>query len=230
VTPPSCEPSVEHPSPRTPLPVRSPLLPLLALLAPALALAQAEEIENPGTINAVQERKYRLQHELNVGVGVMPLDAFYKGVLGTVGYTYHFSDTFGWQVGRGAYSYNVSTGLRDQLERDFGVVPTALDEVQWMVGSDAVWSPFYGKFSWLNRRVLHFAGYLVAGGTVVKLNRGQVPFRPALNLGVGARLFSTEHVSFRLDVTNNVVFKGGTGILNVPTIQLSLALNFGATE
>ncbi|WP_164007636.1 outer membrane beta-barrel domain-containing protein [Pyxidicoccus trucidator] len=205
---------------------------ILLFLVPGLARAQAEALENPGTVSAIQERQYRLQHELTLGVGVLPDDAFYKGLIGTVAYTYHFSDSFGWQVGRGTYSYNVQTALRTQLERDFEVAPTASayeDQVQWMVGSDLVWSPLYGKFAFLNNRVLHFEAFLLGGGTVVKINRAD-GFRPAANVGVGLRLFSGPTLSFRLDVTNNVVFAGTSRINNVLSVQLGTAFNFGATE
>lgn len=198
---------------------------LLALVSPAQAFAQAEELENPGSVAAVQERLYRLNHELSLGVTALPLDAFYKGYCAQVGYTFHFTDTFAWQVARGAYSYNVSTGLRDQLERDFGVRPTAFEQVQYMVGSDLIWSPFYGKTAVVNSSVLHFEGYLIGGGTVFKFTHA---FRPAVNFGLGARLFQSKHVSYRLDITNNVVISEKP--FNVLAIQLQAALNFGATE
>nr|WP_225936902.1 outer membrane beta-barrel domain-containing protein [Myxococcus sp. RHSTA-1-4] len=201
-------------------------------LVPGLARAQAEALENPGAVSAIQERRYRMHHELLLGVGVLPDDAFYKGLIGTVAYTYHFSDTFGWQVGRGTYSYNIQTSLRTQLERDFDVAPTASayeDQVQWMVGSDLVWSPLYGKAAVLNSQVLHFEAFLLGGGTVVKINRAD-GFRPAVNLGLGLRLFSGQTLSFRLDVTNNVVFAGASNINNVLSVQLGTAFNFGATE
>lgn len=205
---------------------------LLLLLAPGLALAQAEALENPGTTSAVQDRLYRMNHELSLGVGVLPADAYYKGYYGQVSYTYHFSDNFAWQVGRGAYSYNVETGLRSQLERDFGVAPTATafeDEVEWMVGSDLMFSPFYGKTAILNSKVVHFEAFLLGGATVFKLNR-EGGFRPGANLGLGIRVFKSDTLSFRLDVTNNIVFAGASRIINIPTIQLGTALNFGATE
>lgn len=204
----------------------------LLCLVPGLARAQAEALENPGTVSAVQERGYRMNHELSLGVGVLPADAFYKGLIAGVGYTYHFSDSFAWQVGRGSYSYNLKTSLRNQLERDFGVAPTAnafQDEVQWMVGSDLMWSPFYGKLAFRNASVLHFEAYLLGGGTIFKLNRAD-GFRPAANVGLGLRFFSSNRVSFRVDVTNNIVFAEATRIINVPVFQLSTALNFGATE
>lgn len=218
-------------SARTDSIVRYALLFLLCLV-PGLARAQAEALENPGAVSAVQERMYRMNHELTLGVGVLPADAFYKGLTAGVGYTYHFSDSFAWQVGRGSYSYNLKTGLREQLERDFGVAPTAnafQDEVQWMVGSDLMWSPFYGKLAFRNSKVLHFEAFLIGGGSVLKLNRTD-GFRPAANVGIGLRLFSSNTVSFRLDVTNNIVFAEATRIINVPVFQLSTALNFGATE
>lgn len=197
----------------------------VSLLLPAMAFAQAEELENPGTVLAVQERAYRMNHELSLGLGVLPLDAFYKGVTAQVGYTYHFTDSFAWTVGRGMYSYNLNTGLRNQLEQQFAVLPTQFEEVQWMVGSDLVWSPLYGKSAILNRKVAWFEGFLVGGASVLKLTTG---FRPAVNVGIGARFFSNRYVSFRFDATNNFVITDR--LLNVPTLQLSAALNFGATE
>ncbi|HZN92305.1 MAG TPA: outer membrane beta-barrel domain-containing protein [Myxococcales bacterium] len=201
-----------------------------ALLLPAVALAQAEELENPGRVAAVQERVYRMNQELSLGIGTLPLDAFYKGFGPQVTYTFHFSDTFAWQIGRGMYSYPATTSLRQQLERDFGVLPTAFEVVQWMAGSDLVWSPIYGKTSFLNQQVLHFEAYASIGGTLIKTNS---QFRPALDLGVGVRVFSSKFVSYRLDVTNNVCIPlkfPVVNVLNVPTVVLSVALNFGSPE
>jgi outer membrane beta-barrel protein len=217
--------------------VRKALLLVFSLL-PAVALGQAEELLNPGSVSAVQDRAYRMGHELTLGVGVLPLDAFYKGLTAQVAYTYHFSDSFAWQVGRGMYSYNVDTGLKEQLERDFTASPTAFDQVNWMVGSDLVWSPFYGKMAFLNRSVTHFEAFVSGGLSVLKLTLANSldsgilgltgNLRPAINLGVGVRVYTSKAVSWRLDITNNVVFSNK--IFNVPVLQLALALNFGASE
>jgi outer membrane beta-barrel protein len=201
-----------------------------AALLPAVALAQAEELENPGKVAAVQERLFRMNQELSLGIGTLPLDAFTKGIGPQVTYTFHFSDSFAWQIGRGMYSYPAATGLRQQLERDFGVLPTAFPVVQWMAGSDLIWSPIYGKTSFLNQSVLHFEAYALIGGSLIKTN---LAFRPALDLGVGVRLFSSKFISYRLDFTDNVCVPLNfpvTEILQVPTIVLSVALNFGSPE
>ena len=202
----------------------------VCLLSSSVAFAQTEDLENPGTVSAVQDRAYRLQHELDLSVGVLPLDAFYKGLYAQVSYTAHFTDHFAWQVGRAAYSYAAKTGLREQLERDFAVLPTAFEEVQFFFGTDLIWKPFYGKFSVLNKSVVHAEVFLLLGATLFKFTNA---FRPGVNVGGGLRIFLSRYVSARLDVTDNVVIPvggGSTNFTNVMTMTLSLGINFGATE
>ena len=60
-----------------------------------------------------------------------------------------------------------------------------------MVGSDLIWSPFYGKTPCSTSTVLHFEAFLLGGATVVKLNRAAAS-GPRVNLGVGVRLFVSD--------------------------------------
>jgi outer membrane beta-barrel protein len=194
----------------------------------AVAHAQLADLENPGSVRAIQERPFRMKHELDLSVGALPLDAFYVGLYGQVGYTAHFSDTLAWEIGRFAYSYAARTGLRQELERKFGVLPTASEEVQFFLGSDLIWTPLHLKFALLNQLVLHGEVFLIAGVTVFKFTNS---FRPAINAGLGARVVLTQNVSLRLDVTDNVVVPVGGGasnVLNIMATTLSLAINFGA--
>jgi outer membrane beta-barrel protein len=98
------------------------------------------------------------------------------------------------------------------------------------VGSDVMWKPFYGKLTVLNKSVVHGEVFFLLGASLFKFTNA---FRPAVNIGGGGRVFVSKWVSFRLDVTNNVVLPvggGATNFLNVMTMTLSLAINFGATE
>ncbi|MFN0063849.1 MAG: outer membrane beta-barrel domain-containing protein [Myxococcaceae bacterium] len=207
--------------------MKNALLVVLCCL-PASAFAQAEELENPGTVSAVQDRKFRMGQELTLGIGVLPVDAFYKGLTANVSYTSHFSDTFAWQIARGFYSYNLSTGLRQQLIQSFGASPVDFDEVQFGAGSSVMWTPLYGKMAWLNGSVAHFQIFGLAGASVLRLSRAG--FRPAINFGIGMRVFLNKNVSFRLDVTDDLVIAPDRILLNVMSIQLAVAINFGATE
>jgi hypothetical protein len=56
---------------------------------------------------------------------------------------------------------------------------------------------------------------------------------PGINLGGGGRVFVNRYVSFRLDVTHNIVIPTGggtTNFSNVMTVNVALALNFGGND
>ncbi|MFZ5444934.1 MAG: outer membrane beta-barrel domain-containing protein [Myxococcota bacterium] len=199
----------------------------LSVLCSTLAFGQEEEVS---PLAAVQERTYRMQHEFALGVGVLPIDPYTKGLFAQFGYTAHFTDTFAWNVARGGYSYSLKTELRNQLERDFGFLPTAFEEVQFFVGTDVVWTPVYGKLSIANKWDLHGEFFLYVGATLFKYT---LNFRPGVNLGLGGRVFFNRALSLRLDLTDDVVIPTGAAspnLGNVMQLSLSLALNLGATE
>lgn len=203
---------------------------LIGVLVPAVALAQLKELEAPGANLAIQERTYRMQHELDVAVGVLPLDPFTKGFYAEGAYTIHWTDSFAWRVLRGAYSLPARTSLREQLERDFNVLPNAFDEVQLFFGTDLLWKPFYGKLSVLNKALVHAEAYLIVGATMLAFkNRasGAFPFNPAVNVGAGFRLFASRAASFKLEITDNVLVPNPSQVL---TVSLAFGLNLGATE
>ena len=202
----------------------------LTLLLSTAAVAQIEELENPGSVAAVQTRPYRMKHELNLTVGSLPLDAFYKGFQAQVGYTFHFTDAFAWQVGRGTYVYRLQTGLREELERRFGVLPTASEQVEYFVGSDLLFSPLFGKLAVGNHSVLYGQVFLVGGFTMFKFTNS---FRPAVNVGGGARLFASQNVSFRFQLDNHLVIPTGaatSNLLHIMSVNVSLAINFGGGD
>lgn len=195
----------------------------VTLFVATATLAQTSELENPGSVSAIQDRAYRMNSEFALAVGFLPLDAFTKQVYAQVSFVYHFTDLFAWQVGRGAYGYNWSTGLKAELEKSYGVLPTTIDVVQFFVGSDLMFTPFYGKTAVLNKAVIFAEAYLLLGVTVFKYTNA---FRPAVNVGGGVRLFQNKWVSYRLEVTDNVVLKEKPE--QVLQVNVMLALNFGS--
>jgi outer membrane beta-barrel protein len=201
-------------------------LPIILTLLPIAAFAQTTTDEDtPLGTSAIQERAYRMTYEIDVSAGLLPLDPFTKQVYGQVATAIHFSDAFAWQWGRGGLGYNWSTGLRQQLERDFSVLPKAFKTIQFFVGSDLMFKPFYGKSSVMNKFLLHYEAYLLVGGTVFKFSDA---FRPAVDIGGGIRLFHTKWLSYRLEVMDSIVFIGT--VTNVLAVNLMLAFNIGATE
>lgn len=203
---------------------------LVGLVGLVAASAFAQDAEHPDAVSAIQERAYRMQHEVDLSVGVLPLDPFSKGLFAQAGYTAHFTDFFAWEVARGGYSYTVKTELRNQLERDFGTLPTAFDQIQFFLGTDVLFKPFYGKMAVGNRWVVHGEFFLLLGGSVYKYTQA-TDFRPGVTAGLGARVFLNKVLSLRLDVTENfLVSIRDLNFTNVMSMSLSLGINIGATE
>lgn len=205
--------------------MRCTTLVVLALIATPLR-ARADE-ENPAAVQVVQRRQYQLRHELTVSAGFLPLDAFYKGVTANVGYTYHFNPHFAWRVARGTFVQAMSTGLRRQVETLYGLKVTDSPEARWIIGSELMWTAFYGKTAFMNLALLHGSIYFLLGGDVVLAQSGAKSItQPAASLGGGLRLFVTEWLSFRLEAINHFVI--GKPTFNVVDIQLAAALNLGS--
>lgn len=203
------------------------LLACCLVASPAFAQLETEEVNAP---TAIQERAYVMMHEIDFTGGLLPLDPFTKG--GYVGGSYvaHFNDFVAWEVARGAYNFGLKTDLRTQLERDFGVLPTAFDAPQFFAGSDLLIKPFYGKLSVTNRWVVHAELFFLLGGTFFKYTAA-TDFRLGPTIGVHARIFLNKVFSVRVGLDENVLFSLRDGKLsNVMALSVSIGLNIGATE
>lgn len=200
-----------------------------AVLAALPSFAQTPEDE-PGAPQAVQERAYKMMHEVDFTAGVLPLDPFTKGLFVGGGYVAHFSDFFAWEVARGGYSFALKTELRNQLERDFGILPTAFDAAQFFAGSNVLFKPFYGKLSVADRWVVHAEVFFMLGGTFFKYT-APTDFRVGPTLGVGARLFFNKTLSLRFNLDEHILISTrDLKVTNVMGLSLSLGINIGATE
>ncbi len=189
-----------------------------------------------GKIYAVQKKLYSLKHEINLGAGFLPMDALYKGISYGGGYTYHLSHHWAWEAVQFIGSANIDTGLKKKLEEVPKVTPPVYQEVNFMAGSSAIFVPFYGKVTWLNRNVIQFEGSFVGGVGVANYTSFEIAgdgqrtnekesYALSINLGTGLRVFINKHWSIRLDVRDYMNFVDG-GLDNVVNIGLSAAWNF----
>ena len=77
------------------------------------------------------------RHQLTVAAGVLP-DAFAISWAVQGAYTWRFSSRFAVRA-RALYGAPTRTGLSTQLDRDFGVLPSAISAVRYVFGADFVW-------------------------------------------------------------------------------------------
>ncbi len=178
--------------------------------------AAAEDAPLPSL--AIQNRLHTQTHEFTAAVGVLPLDAFEKGVTVSGAYTLHFDDLYAWEVAQFFYSFPFETDLAADL-RAFDLQPTPFERVQYYVTSNFVFKPLYWKGAWLNDSVNRGELLLLVGGGYGWLTRTS---RPVADLGAAVRLYASEWVSLRLDVRYVPFF-------NTDDLQNELWIGFGAS-
>jgi len=201
----------------------------IALSSPARA---AEDVDTKRVETfVVQERLFRLGLELNAGVGILPLNAFSKGVLLDGSVTYHFNNVLAWEIAQGGYVIaNLDTGLKNQLLQNFGVQPTEISRATFLAGSNLVFTPFYGKLAGLNRSVSHVELFFPIGVTLAGYeNPGSV--QGGIDLGLGLRWFLGEHTSLRLDARDYLLTPGFSNfsLTNELLFALGLSVGFGGS-
>ena len=206
------------------------------VFAPLVSAADQETgYGEGGKVYAVQKKGYQLKHELYGAFGVLPMDAMYKGVTIGGGYTYHFSHHFAWEAIQFAYSNNIDTGLKEDLQKSFDATPESFREVQFLANSNIVFVPLYGKMSWLNRNVVQMELYLTAGPGIARYKEFEVrgadtyteegKYYFSGNFGIGLRFFINQRFSVRLDMRDYMNFVDG-GVDNAAYFSLGLAWNF----
>jgi outer membrane beta-barrel protein len=201
-----------------------------AELAPELNPSEAV-LPEPSSLSAIQVRKYQLDHEFLFAGGVLPVDPFYKSVIGTVGYTLHFTDNLAWEVVQFSYAYNVETSLTRKVRRTAeadGVDAPKIPALQWMVATHLVLKPLYGKEAFFNTRVVHLEAFLLAGPAVLSMTEGS-KLDPGFDFGGGLRLWLSRTWSTRIDLGEVVYFhqKDNTRKAAKMRVRQSLELRLG---
>jgi len=175
----------------------------------------------------IQNRKFKLGTEVTLEAATLPLDPFYKGLAATGRVTFHFNDFNAWEVAGGTASFNLNSSLTDQLLKNFGVQQAQLPGLQFMVESDYIMKPFYGKFALANRTLLYQEVYLAVGGTVSFWTDDSLRYGP--NYGGGIRFFLADWFSVRFDLRHAVVFSKVPFVEKDATLDGVLYLGVGAS-
>ena len=198
-------------------------------LAASTAYAQDDLDEEQVAAYAVQSRLFRLGGELRVEAGFLPINAFNKGLTLGGSFTYHISNSWAWEIIRGAWVYKqLDTGLKKELLENFDVQPTDISALDFILSSDLVLKPFYGKLAVFNRRVIHLELSVPVGVAMGRYRNPQTyMFGP--NLGLIFRVFVSPHISFCLDVRDHVFLHDST-TRNEVQVSLGLAFAWGGDE
>lgn len=211
------------------------LVGVLGLLAarPALAGDDEAEWEESDKLPAVQNRLYRNEHELDLSVGVLPVDPFTKGVTFGGGYAWHFSDLVAAEA-HFFYLKNISTDLRDKLENNFAIPPSMFARLTMYGTVGGLFKPIYGKLSFLNKALVYGEFYLSLAAVVARMDGGtkteEEPQGKGLRMayggapGFGIRGYLWKYISMRIDFRWMLLYSRGEG-----HYPLALTFSFGFT-
>lgn len=196
------------------------------VLLGALLLTSQVRAEDSYAAVAIQNRKYDATAEIDAFIGILPLDAFTKGVTLGGSYTHHFNDLWAWEVAHGMYSFQFDTDLVEDLD-NLSVGPTPFEVLEWAVTTNAVLKPLYWKGALSNKILLHGEILMMLGGGLGSFTSSR---RAVVDFGVAFRFYLHELISVRLDARHHMFFEDSiTDSLSLHHelwVALGLALSF----
>jgi len=187
------------------------LLVLVASLSLAPLVAAEEDLDQ-GKVYAIQERAYRMNHEFMLSFGFMPLDAFYKMFAISGHYVVHFDELWAWEAAHLSFSkyLSIDTGLKDQLNERWDVQPTDPEEnrIDFVLDTNLMIKPLVGKAVLFDDYVINGESYILVG---VGAEKFETAWFPAINVGLGLRIYIVDTISLRLEIREYVNFGEGVG-------------------
>lgn len=144
----------------------------------------------------VQNRRPVDRYEWTIAAGLLPLDAFKKGITAGGALTIHYSPLWAWEALSLAYSFEYQTALEDEL-RAFKLQATPFERVRTFAVSNVMFKPLYWKGAWLNESMAYGELFFVAGGGYGLLSQTS---RPAVDGGLGVKLLHENGLASRLDI------------------------------
>ncbi|HEY4221047.1 MAG TPA: outer membrane beta-barrel domain-containing protein, partial [Myxococcota bacterium] len=176
-------------------------------------------------IRAVSRRVFlkRQRFEIEPQFGFTTNDALERDWSFGARASYHFNEEFAIDFG-GAYA-PINQALTDVRVTDGNNALKGVQVTKQFGYADAgvTFSPFYGKLALLAEEVVHFDGFL-SGGVGATFDNEAGSVHPALEVGVGTRIFLTHWLTMRADL-RNYVYPVTAG--NSVTFPSSLLLTFG---
>jgi len=221
-------PPIDLSKPQQPPPAEAP--PAEAKAGQAPAPFSEKDVALGDKVRAVQRKGFIKAHRFEVSPQFSTTinDPYYLKFGGGLRLAYSFHDSFAVAV-RGTYfqPYRLGSVKEGKLAFRSQLLSSQL---YGLVMLDGVWSPIYGKFSFLRNNIIHFDLYLSAGGGLVWTATSLAPRNegphPAADVGAGLRFYPKEWLALELGL--NCTLYPDQPSKSVPgTIQRVFAANLG---
>lgn len=151
---------------------------------------------------AIQNKANYLDSDLSYHFGVLPSDAFNKGLTFGLSYTKFFSQYKGWEIFNIQGNLNIETSLKqDLLDLNVVVENSALDgeldPINFIITSNYVYTPFYSKSLLFNTTVVNSETSFLVGVGAVKFKK--FDYQPLINIGMYSRYYTKIGRSWKFD-------------------------------
>lgn len=148
-------------------------------------------------IKSVQRKDFlkRQRWELTPTLALSLNDAFYQKMGGGAAVAFHPADSLGLEV-QGIFVGTVQTDMVGFFQQANQALPKVSNLSYWIMGN-LLWSPLYGKLSFVTDDIVHFDAYLIAGFGMAKTETG---LKFATNFGIGLRYFLTSWLVLKIEV------------------------------
>ena len=172
------------------------------LVSNSLLAKLPEEALNVPELVAIQNKSNYLDGDLSFHLGVLPSDAFNKGITYGVSYTSFINQYKAWEVVNFQGNVNFETSLKKEFE-DLNIVVTntalegKLDPISFIATSNYVYTPFYSKSLLFNTSVVNSETSFLAGVGAVKFQT--TGYQPLVNIGMYSRYFTDIGRSWKFD-------------------------------
>ncbi len=138
--------------------------------------------------------------QLHAAVSTITNDAFFTSNALAGRFAYHLTDSWGLE----AMYYSLATDER-QVTKDLlnkrAVSTASLLTPKSFYALDIMWSPIYGKFGWMNKRIIPFDMYFSTGfGSTLTSRNEQAP---TFHVGTGQIFAKNKSFAFRWDFSWN---------------------------
>ncbi|MGD9158881.1 MAG: outer membrane beta-barrel domain-containing protein [Desulfobacteraceae bacterium] len=214
----------------------SSILVLLIILCSHVPEASCKDAKEEAMVYAVQNRIFHRNHEINFNLGYITNEDFYHSFPIGFGYTFNFSENWGWEVARAQYIVATENDLKSDMEEQFGITPSEFAKPLYMVYSHLVYKPFYGKNAILNKGIINHETYLFAGAGVVNYDwnypeghplysSDEGEMVPSVSFGIGSKYFLNQKFCLNFEIHDRMNFRDD-GMKNRISLSIGLGYRF----
>jgi hypothetical protein len=181
--------------------------------------AQKPKLMDGVELEAVESYINPATHQVGLGVGLYPFDAYFYGMSLSAGYVYHASRNLAWEVLNAQFFTTFQKDLTTELADRYSVSPKAIDALRFLFSSDLQYTFAYGKVAMIEEYIRYFRCSAMLGLGAVSTSIDGSSIAGLLGLKLEAFTGGSFSWTFEIrdsisvpDMRNYMTFTLGTGI------------------